>query len=132
MIYLMDTHVPTFRRMVPILYVRDLQAETAFYQALGLQITYQGDDFPGFIAIGCEQLEFGLETKPDFDPDSVSKVLAWQFEVDSLLPFVQLAERKRWDYQAPSCYWQAEDQWSMSIRTPNGYQLGVEGPNPNA
>ena len=52
MICLMDTHVPTFRRMVPILYVRDLQAETAFYQALGLRITYQGDDFPGFVAIG--------------------------------------------------------------------------------
>ena len=48
-------------RLVPILVVRDLEAERAFYEALGLRVTYEGPEYPDFIGLGNEAVEFGLE-----------------------------------------------------------------------
>jgi catechol 2,3-dioxygenase-like lactoylglutathione lyase family enzyme len=48
-------------RLVPILVVRDLDAEQAFYEALGLRVTYEGPEYPDFIGLGNEAVEFGLE-----------------------------------------------------------------------
>jgi catechol 2,3-dioxygenase-like lactoylglutathione lyase family enzyme len=48
-------------RLVPILVVRDLDAERAFYEALGLRVTYEGPEYPDFIGLGNEAVEFGLE-----------------------------------------------------------------------
>ena len=48
-------------RLVPILVVPDLDAERAFYEALGLRVTYEGPEYPDFIGLGNEAVEFGLE-----------------------------------------------------------------------
>ncbi len=48
-------------RLVPILMVPDLDAERAFYEALGLRVMYEGPEYPGFIGLGNEAVECGLE-----------------------------------------------------------------------
>ena len=35
-----------FKKLVPIIYVKDLDAEVQFYETFGFQISYQGDEFP--------------------------------------------------------------------------------------
>ena len=35
----------------PIMYVADQYAERSFYELLGFQRVYEGDEFPGFLAI---------------------------------------------------------------------------------
>jgi hypothetical protein len=39
-------------KLVPILHVEDPDAERRFYEQLGLRTTYEGPEYPGFIAVG--------------------------------------------------------------------------------
>ena len=56
---------PNFNKLVPILFVKDLESEISFYQTLGFEITYQGDEFQGFVGLKHGDIEFGLEKKHD-------------------------------------------------------------------
>ena len=49
-----------FQRLIPILFVADVQAERDFYVSLGFTVTYQGAEFPDFIALGLGAIEFGF------------------------------------------------------------------------
>ena len=122
---------PRFTKAAPILYVKDLDAEVAFYLKLGFQLVYRGEEFPGFVALGCERFGFGLETKESFNPDKVPDVLLWQLETASLRPVLDMASAENWRIDGPRCYWPEHDAWEMSIWTPNGYRLALEGPNPD-
>jgi hypothetical protein len=68
-----------FTRPAPVLNVGDLAAERAFYERLGLPVTYEGDEYPTFIAFGTGTLDFGIQATPaDIDRPSV---LTWQLGV---------------------------------------------------
>ena len=41
-----------FTRLAPVLNVRDLAAERAFYEELGLPVIYEGPEYPDFIGFG--------------------------------------------------------------------------------
>jgi catechol 2,3-dioxygenase-like lactoylglutathione lyase family enzyme len=47
-------------KLVPILPVEDPDAERRFYEHFGLRTTYEGPEYPGFIAVGNDAVEFGL------------------------------------------------------------------------
>jgi catechol-2,3-dioxygenase len=47
-------------KLLPILHVRDPGAERSFYKQLGLRTTYQGPEYPDFVAVGNDVVEFGL------------------------------------------------------------------------
>ncbi len=49
-----------FVRLAPVLNVRDLAEERAFYERLGLQVTYEGDEYPDFVAFGAGEMQFGI------------------------------------------------------------------------
>ena len=100
---------PHFTKAAPILYVKDLDAEVAFYLKLGFQLVYRGDEFPGFVALGCERFGFGLEMKDSFDPDKVPDVLLWQLETSSLRPVLDIASAENWKIDGPRCYWPERD-----------------------
>src|SRR5712692_7216744 len=66
-------------KLVPILHVKDPDAERRFYEQLGLRTTYEGPEYPGFIAVGNDQVEFGLTRRADADPAAAG--ITWQLGV---------------------------------------------------
>ncbi len=121
---------PEFTKHAPIVLVRDLDAEVEFYSKLGFRIIYQGEDFPGFIALESGGVEFGIQQDPTFEASHIRTILVWQFQVRSLRPFIHLARKHRWRIEGPRQYWPEQDAWELTVYTPNGYPLVVEGPNP--
>ena len=82
---------PNFHRLVPILYVRDLELEVDFYKGFGFEISYQGDEFPGFVGLRKDAIEFGLKERSDFDPMKARKASSGKWRRIALvksLPFV--------------------------------------------
>src|SRR6202035_2392837 len=71
-------------RIIPILFVGDLQAERNFYVSLGFHVTYEGPEYPYFLALGHGKVEFGIEWRQDFSSAGPDKVLTWQFGVSDL------------------------------------------------
>ena len=132
-------------RLVPILVVRDLDAERAFYEALGLRVTYEGPEYPDFIGLGNEAVEFGLERpkspsdtpradgEPARDADGEparERVLTWQLGVTNVdeavarcgaagLAFtIEVHEpRPDWRYR------------TLKLRSPSGFDVVLEGPS---
>ena len=118
---------PLFRRIIPILFVSDLRAERDFYLRLGFRVTYEGPEYPYFLALGHGQLEFGIEWREGFSPSRPDQVLTWQFGVSDIeLAKKRLAEagvRYREELMTPSEDWQYR---VLHARTPNGYHLLLE------
>ncbi len=127
-----DESAPEFTKPAPILLVSDLDAEVKFYKKLGFRVIYQGEDFPGFVALGSGGVEFGLQRDRSFERSQIPRVLVWQFQARSLCPVVRLASRHGWKTEGPRQYWPEQDAWELTVYTPNGYGLVVEGPNPNS
>lgn len=122
----MADQTPQFNRLVPIIYVRDLEAEIAFYKSLGFNISYQGDEFPGFVGMECGNFDFGIETRDDFDPEKAKASFVWQMETDSFGKVIAVCQANGYEYTEPQCYWEEFDSWEMKVQTPNGYALHLE------
>lgn len=117
-----------FTRLAPVLNVRDLAAERAFYEKLGLPVIYEGPEYPDFIGFGTETVHFGIQKAvADNDPPSV---LTWQIGVDDIDAAIQRCRSAgiRFDLEqndpAPSWTYRR-----LLIQTPSGYRLALEGPN---
>ena len=117
-----------FTRLAPVLNVRDLPAERAFYERLGLPVIYEGPEYPEFIGFGTETVHFGIQ-KADTANDPPS-VLTWQIGVTD---FDAAMERCRsagigfeLEHNNPGPGWSYR---RLLIRTPSGYRLALEGPN---
>ncbi len=121
-----------FDMLVPIIYVKDLQSEKQFYLDLGFEISYEGKKFPNFMGIKCgDKIEFGLEKRENLDIEEVNKLFFWQMTVNDLNKLKILCNkkgikilrngkvnvRKDWQYS------------EITIESPNGYKLNIEGPN---
>jgi catechol 2,3-dioxygenase-like lactoylglutathione lyase family enzyme len=125
----LEQQAPLFERLVPILFVADLQAERDFYVSLGFTVTYQGTEFPDFIALGHGSIEFGISHQAGFGSDLPDRVLTWQFGVKDVdlskqrLAAGGVAFREEWVIP--------REDWKyrvLHVRTPNGYHLMLEGP----
>jgi hypothetical protein len=53
-----------FTHLAPVLNVRDLGAERAFYEALGLPVTYEGDEYPDFVAFTTDKVHSAFSRHP--------------------------------------------------------------------
>ena len=62
------------------MYVADQYAERAFYELFGFQRVYEGEEFPGFLAIRHGEAIFGLQPSSAGQP-AYSQGLRWQFEL---------------------------------------------------
>ncbi len=71
-----------FTKLAPVLNVRDLDAERAFYERLGLPVTYEGDEYPDFVAFGSGTIDFGIQASPA--PNDPPSVLTWQLGVSDV------------------------------------------------
>ena len=117
-----------FDRLIPILFVDDLEAERDFYIRLGFTVSYQGPEFEDFIALASGPIEFGIERKQDFAPEIPDRALIWQFGVTDIeiakqrLTSAGVAFREEWITP--------REDWKYRVlhtHTPNGYHLMLEG-----
>lgn len=124
-----DEQTPLFTRLIPILYVSDIETERNFYLSLGFTLTYAGTEFPDFIAIGYNAIEFGLSRRENFTADIPTRVLTWQFGVADIDLAKERLAAAGVAYQeelvAPRADWQYR---TLETHTPNGYHLVLEGP----
>lgn len=117
-----------FIRLAPVLNVRDLAAERAFYEKLGLPVIYEGPEYPDFIGFGTETVHFGIQkAMAENDPPSV---LTWQIvvaDIDSAIERCRSAGiTYELEHNAPGPGWTYR---RLLIRTPGGYRLALEGPS---
>jgi hypothetical protein len=116
-------------RLLPILHVPDPDAERRFYERLGLRTTYEGPEYPGFIAVGNDAVEFGLSRRQGADPAHPG--FTWQLgvrDVDAAIAACQEAElsfevteerpREDWSYRI------------VKLRSPNGMEVLLEEQRP--
>src|ERR1700691_1952501 len=116
-----------FTRLAPVLNVRDLAAERAFYEKLGLPVIYEGQEYPDFIAFGTDTGHFGIQSAPeDNDPPTV---LTWQIGVTDIESAMERCRSAGIGYELeqsnPAPGWPYR---RLLIRTPSGYRLALEGP----
>jgi catechol 2,3-dioxygenase-like lactoylglutathione lyase family enzyme len=118
-----------FTRLSPILRVTDLDAERRFYEALGLRITYEGREYPDFIAVGGDNVEFGLERATGLDTWSTDQYLTWQLVVADVDEAVRRCDRAGLKYELkehqPAADWRYR---TLELRSPNAYRVILEGP----
>src|SRR3984957_16822027 len=115
-------------RLAPVLNVRDLAAERAFYEKLGLPVIYEGDEYPDFIAFGTDTVHFGIQAAPaDNDPPSV---LTWQIAVTDIDRAMERCRSAGISFELeqndPAPGWVYR---RLLIRTPSGYRLAPGGPH---
>lgn len=122
----MTTETLKFNQLLPILFVRDLKSEIDFYKSFGFEIFYQGNEFPGFVGLKKDNIEFGLEERKDFDPQKAEDSFIWQMDTDSFGKVMAICDAEGIEYSKPRQYWEKMDGWEMHIKTPNGYTLQLE------
>jgi catechol 2,3-dioxygenase-like lactoylglutathione lyase family enzyme len=132
-------------RLVPILVVRDLDAERAFYEVLGLRVTYEGPEYPDFIGLGNEAVDFGLERpkSPGGSPPADGgparestgepareRVLTWQLGVSNVDEAVARCEAAGLAFtievHEPRPDWRYR---TLKLRSPSGFDVVLEGPS---
>jgi catechol 2,3-dioxygenase-like lactoylglutathione lyase family enzyme len=116
-----------YTRLAPVLNVRDLAAERAFYEKLGLPVIYEGPEYPDFIAFGTDTIHFGIQAASDHnDPPSV---LTWQIGVRDIDSAMEQCRSAGIDFELEHS--NPAPDWAyrrLLIRTPSGYRLALEGP----
>ncbi|QBD76024.1 VOC family protein [Ktedonosporobacter rubrisoli] len=106
----------------------DLEAERNFYVSLGFTVSYQGPEFPDFIALAHGSIEFGIERKQHFASELPDRVLIWQFGIADIemakqrLASAGVSFREEW--VTPREDWKYR---VLHAQTPNGYHLMLEG-----
>lgn len=110
----------TFVRALPVLPVRDLAAEVAFYESLGFAATHPED---GFVSLEYDGVLFGLRrVGTPVPPDG----LAWQLEVTDVHVLHDLV-RAQGVVVVEEPRRQPWGEWTLRVRTPNDYVLVLEG-----
>jgi hypothetical protein len=117
------------RAFHPILYVADPYAERDFLHRFGFETTYEGDEFPGFLAVACGAVRFGLSENRQLDATAHDGV-RWQLMVDDVsdiesvcaaahLPCEVVIEEGGTTHRARLA----------KVTSPNGVTVWFEGPN---
>jgi catechol 2,3-dioxygenase-like lactoylglutathione lyase family enzyme len=106
-------------KLVPILHVQDPDAERRFYEQLGLRTTYEGPEYPGFIAVGNDAVEFGLSRRTGAEP--ASSGLTWQLGVSDVDAAVAVCERSGLSFEVT--VERPREDWTyriVKVQSPNG------------
>jgi len=112
-------------KLLPILQVNDPYAERDFYVQFGLRATYEGPEYPDFLAVGNDAVEFGLSRHPDADPAAAG--LTWQLGVSDIEAVIEACGRAGLAFDVTTE--QPRPDWSyrtVSVRSPNGMDVLFE------
>lgn len=113
----------------PILYVTDPYAERDFFRQFGFETVYEGDEFPGFLAIQSGSVIFGLSGNKDLPP-AAHEGVRWQFRVADVDKIVETC-----DAASLACEFVVESGGDahrarvVKVVSPNGVVVWFEGPN---
>jgi catechol 2,3-dioxygenase-like lactoylglutathione lyase family enzyme len=116
----------------PIMYVADQYAERAFYELFGFERHYEGDEFPGFLAIRQGDAIIGLQRASSEHPP-YSEGLRWQFELTEagqLEQIIAICEAHKLDFDVVSE--EGGDRFRrrlVTVRSPAGVTIWFEGAN---
>jgi catechol 2,3-dioxygenase-like lactoylglutathione lyase family enzyme len=112
-------------KLLPILHVADPDAERRFYHDLGLRTTYEGPEYPGFIAVGNDSVEFGLSRRPDGGP--WSSQMTWQLGVSDIDAAITACEQAGFAFEV--IVERPREDWSyriVKVGSPNGMEVLLE------
>ena len=116
----------------PIMYVEDQYAEREFYERLGFERVYEGDEFPGFLAIRHGGAVIGLQ-RASAENRSYVEGLRWQFELgdeDEVDEIVNACIAHNLQHEILSEH--GGDRFAhrmVRVVSPNGVAVWFEGPN---
>lgn len=111
-----------FTRLQPILFVADLEAEVAFYAALGFTVQHRE---PGFVGLCRDQILFGLQHRDGTAFDG-GQPLIWQIGTDDIGAVHDRCRRAGLAVvEGPQL--QTWGEWLMTLMSPNGYRVVIEG-----
>jgi catechol 2,3-dioxygenase-like lactoylglutathione lyase family enzyme len=112
-------------KLVPILHVADPDAERRFYEHLGLRTTYEGPEYPGFIAVGNDSIEFGLSRRAGTDPAAAT--VTWQLAISDVDAAIAACERSGLSFEVETE--RPREDWSyriIKVRSPSGMEVLLE------
>jgi catechol 2,3-dioxygenase-like lactoylglutathione lyase family enzyme len=116
----------------PIMYVPDQYAEREFYELFGFERVYEGDEFPGFLAVGHGSAIIGLQAA-SADQPAYSHGVRWQFEVDSAAEIDKIIEVCRTRQLEHDVIVEEGGKRfrrrCATVRSPAGVVVWFEGPN---
>ncbi len=116
-------------KLVPILHVKDPGAERSFYERLGLRTTYEGPEYPGFIAIGNDHVEFGLSRHPNANPGASG--ITWQLGVSDADDAIAACEQSSLSFEVE--LERPREDWTyrvIKVKSPNGMTVLLEEQSP--
>jgi hypothetical protein len=129
---LIDVRNHAVMQLHPIMYVADQYAERDFYELFGFERIYEGDEFPGFLAIRHGEAVIGLQ-RASADNASYSGGLRWQFELDEpgqIEAVMGVCRAEELEHEVVSE--RGGDRFARSIVrviSPGGVSVWFEGPN---
>lgn len=112
-------------KLLPILHVEDPDAERRFYEQLGLRTTYEGPEYPGFIAVGNDTVEFGLSRRPGVV--AAASTVTWQLGVSDADEAIAACERAGLRFEVTTE--RPGEDWTyrvITVRSPNGMDVLLE------
>lgn len=112
-------------KLLPILHVQDPDAERRFYELLGLRTTYEGPEYPAFIAVGNDAVEFGLSRRADLD--EAAATITWQLGVSDADAAIAACEQAGLRFEVTTE--QPREDWTyriIKVRSPNGMEVLLE------
>ena len=112
-------------KLLPILHVEDPSQERRFYEQLGLRTTYEGPEYPDFIAVGNDAVEFGLSRRPGASP--ASSCLTWQLGVSDIDTAIATCQRAGLSFEIT--VERPREDWTyriLKLRSPNGIDVLLE------
>jgi hypothetical protein len=113
----------------PILYVTDQYAERDFYRLFGFDTVYEGPEFPGFLAIRCGPVTFGLSTRPNLRDDGAANI-RWQLMVTDVDHITGICDAAGLPYEVEiESGGTTHRTRIVKVRSPNDVLVWFEGPN---
>lgn len=116
----------------PIMYVPDQYAERAFYALFGFTTYYEGEEFPGFLALQQGDAIIGFQRESDEDP-AYREGLRWQFEVETAEQIDSIISVCRVNALEHEIVTERGGTRFLTrivkVRSPSGHLVWFEGPN---
>ena len=116
-----------YTMLIPILKVKDLDAEVAFYLSLGFELSYDDEDFKAIKY--ADGIEFGLSRKDDVNIEAVSRHFTWQIAVNSVQEVLDICREKNLEMvqDLKKYTYDFGDVCTITVKSPNGYGVVFEG-----
>jgi hypothetical protein len=105
-------------------------AERDFFGRFGFETVYEGDDFPGFLAVECGPVRFGLSNNNDLPQTGAHDGVRWQFLVDDVDEVASMCAAAYLPCEIVVELGGTTHRSRIAkVTSPNGVQVWFEGPN---